>query len=378
MMFRLYKMRIKCLCRNYDTIFWSFGFPLLLAVFFYMGFGNLAQSDNINSIPVAVVSEENSSSELVRVMKAVEITEGKKLFLVHSQTLSKAREMLFNEEIDGYVVEKEEPVLYINDNGIRQSVMKAFIDSYLHLSHTVNNIETMDQKAINNNFNGVLNDYKDYVVNGSDRERNPDFTLIYFYTVIALTCMFGSNWGFREMVDIQANQSILAARINVSPIHKMRLMACNLLAAFTLHYISILFLLLFLNKVLGVEFGNRIGMILITSMIGSLCGITLGAMVCVVVKANDKVRSAILNVVVIGGGFLSGMVIADMKYIIAVHAPIIAYINPSSLITDAFYCLYYYDSYQRLYRNLLILSLITIVFAAVTYHEIRRKEYASI
>ncbi len=376
-MFRLYRMRIKCLCKDYNTIFWTLGFPILLAVFFYMGFGNLTQSDSINSIPVAVVPDE-SSSELIRVMKAIEITEGRKLFLVHTQTSSKAQEMLLNEEIDGYVVEKAEPVLYINDNGIRQSVIKAFIDSYLHLSHTVNNIETMDQKAINNNFNTVLNDYKDYMVNGSDSKRNPNYTLIYFYTVIALACMYGAHWGFREMVDIQANQSILAARINVSPIHKMRLMASNLLAAFTLHYISILFLLLFLNKVLGIEFGNRIGLILLTGMIGSMCGITFGAMVCVVVKANDKVRSAIINVVVIGGGFLSGMVVADMKYIIAVHAPAIADINPSSLITDAFYCLYYYDSYQRLYHNLLILCLFTIAFAAVTYYEIRRKEYASI
>lgn len=377
-MFRLYKLRIKCLCRNYDTLFWSIGFPLLLAVFFYMGFGNLSKSDNINSIPVAVVMDENTDSELVQIMKAVEITEGKKLFLVHTQTLSKAQEMLLNEEIEGYVIDNDNPALYINSSGIRQSIIKAFIDSYLYLSHTIKNIDVMDQKAINSNFSDIVSNYKNYVVDGSDRKKSPDVILIYFYTVIALTCMYGSNWGFREMVDIQANQSLVAARINVSPIHKMRLTACNLLAAFTLHYFSILFLLFFLNKVLGVEFGNRIGMILITCIIGSLCGITLGAMVCVAVKANDKVRSAILNVVVIGGGFLSGMVIVDMKYFIEVHAPIIAYINPFSLITDAFYCLYYYESDQRLYRNLLILGLITIVFAAVTYYEIRRKEYASI
>lgn len=377
-MFRLYKMRIKCLCRNYNTIFWSLGFPLLLAGFFYMGFGNLSDNDHINSISVAVIMDENTESNLVRTMKAVEITEGKKLFLVHTQSLSKAQEMLLKEEIEGYIIDNDNPVLYINSNGIRQSIIKAFIDNYLHLSHTVKSNEVLDQKAINHKFNSIIDDYKNYVVDGSDRKRNPDFTLIYFYTVIALTCMYGSNWGFQEMVNIQANKSVLAARINVSPVHKMKLLASNLLAAFTLHYISILFMLLFLNKVLGIEFGNRIGMILITSMIGSLCGITLGTMVCVAVKANDKVRSAILNVVVIGGGIFSGMVMADMKYYIEVHAPIIAYINPFNLITDAFYCLYYYESNLRLYRNLLILCLITIVFAAVTYHEIRRKEYASI
>jgi ABC-2 type transport system permease protein len=67
-----------------------------------------------------------------------------------------------------------------------------------------------------------------------------------------------------------------------------------------------------------------------------------------------------------------------MKYLIAEKAPIIGYINPPSLITDIFYSLYYYDEYTRIYINLCILIVLTIIFGGITYLKIRRRQYASI
>ncbi len=381
MAFQLYKTRIKCLCRNYEIIFWSFGFPLFLAIFFYMGFNNLAKGESIDTIPVAAVTEDGGENEFIRTMEAVQITKDKRLFKVELKTLDDARAMLQNDKIAGYIVYSDKPVLHIKNMGIEQSIVKSFVDSYLSRKGTINNISNsidINQEEANKDFTDVLAGYKDYLVDGRAGDKNPDYTLIYFYTIIALTCMFGTNWGFREMVDIQANQSAVGARINISPVHKMKLLSCNLLAAFTLHYLSILFLLAFLNKVLRIELGQRTGMILLTCMLGSFCGIALGAMVCVAVKTNVKVRGAILNVIVMGGGFLSGMMIVDVKYMIAAKAPFVGYLNPSSLITDAFYCLYYYDGYNRLFENLFMLCILTVVFGAVAYFEIRRREYASI
>jgi len=95
----------------------------------------------------------------------------------------------------------------------------------------------------------------------------------------------------------------------------MQLLLCNLLAAFSLHFTSVVFLLLFLDKVLKVKVGGQIGLILLTCFLGSICGISLGAMICVTIKANLKVRGAILNVIVMGGGFLSGMMMPIMGFI---------------------------------------------------------------
>jgi len=343
-----------------------------------MGFNNLAGDESMDTIPVAVVSEGSGGRELIQALESVRITEDKKLFQVYLKNLKAAGIMLENGQIAGYIIYSDNPVLTIKSNGMEQSVIKSFVDSYLHRLRASENITDINTEAVKEDIMKISADNKNYLMESLDTDKNPDYTLIYFYSLISLTCMFGTNWGFREMADIQANQSEVGARITLSPCHKMKLLLCNLLAAFTLHYISVLFLLTFLNKILRVGFGHRTGMILLTCMFGSLCGIALGAMVCVSVKANRKVRRAILNVIIMGGGFLSGMVIADVKYIIDTKAPVIGYLNPSGLITDAFYCLYYYDGYDRLFRNLFMLSILTIVFGAVAFFEIRRYEYASI
>ncbi|QHQ62808.1 ABC transporter permease [Anaerocolumna sedimenticola] len=303
MAFYLYRTRIKCLCRSYETIFWSFGFPILLSLFFYMGFNNLASHENIKTIPVAIVKESNADVEFIKTIINAHISNDKNLFMVEFQSLENAKVMLRDNKIAGYIVLNNKPALYFKNNGLEQSILKLLTDNYLQMSSTAKHISDLTPKAINDNFYKSITAYKDYIVDNRDEERNPDYTLIYFYTLIALACMFGTNWGFREMVDIQADQSAVGTRINITPVHKMKLLLCNILAAFTLHYLSILFLLTFLNKVLQIDFGHRIGMILLTGAFGSLCGISLGAMVCVFVKANVKVRGAILNAIVLGGGF---------------------------------------------------------------------------
>lgn len=268
MSFHLYKTRIKCLCRNYDTVFWSFGFPLLLAIFFYMGFYNLSGGESIDAIPIAIVLKNNSEDGFMKAAETARIEEGRNLFLVQSATLEDAKKMLREDKIAGYIVYADPPTLFIKKNGIEQTILKSFLDNYVQMNRTAENIIALDPEAANNGLPETLNHYRDYVVDGGDSDRNPNYTLIYFYTLIALACMFGANWGFREMVDIQADQSAVGARINVSPVHKLRLLLCNLLAVFTLHFISILFLLTFLNKVLGIDFGRRIGMILLTCVLG--------------------------------------------------------------------------------------------------------------
>jgi ABC-2 type transport system permease protein len=342
-----------------------------------MGFNNLMSGENLDTIPIAVVMNGNSNDEFIDRLTSVEISDGKKMFDVKTGNEVEAQALLDDNKVKGYIIYDETPNLYIKKNGIEQTIIKSFLDNYQLLSSTAKNLITMNPENINTVMIDLMN-YKNYVVNGGEKDKNPDYTVIYFYSLIALTCLFGSNWGFREMTDIQADQSAIGARINVAPTHKLKLLFCNLIAAFTLHFISVLFLLAFLNNILNVQFGNKMGYIVLISFLGSICGISLGAMVCVTVKANEKVKSAILTVVGLGGGFLAGMMIFQMKYLIATKAPIIAYINPASLITDAFYCLYYYDGYEKFYLNAALLGILSLVFSVITYYSIRRRDYASI
>ncbi|MDF2473310.1 MAG: type transporter [Anaerocolumna sp.] len=378
MFFRLYKTRIKCLLKNRETLFWSFGFPILLSIFFYMAFSNLTSEDSIDTIPIAVIQEQNIDPSFMELIESIEITEDKKLFHVRSVSIEMAKKLLNEGIVKGIIDYEEDITLYLKENGIQQSIIKTFVDGYMQKSQTIRNIASLNPEVLSQEFLEEIVQHKDYIQNGTMNQKSPDYTLIYFYSLIAMTCMFGCNWGFREMVDIQADQSAIGARINVAPTNKMKLLISNLLAAFTLHFSSIVLLFAFLNNVLRIKFGDDMGLLLLISFIGSLCGISFGAFVCVAFKINVKAREVILTAISIGGGFLAGMMNVEIKYLIATKAPVVGYINPSSLITDALYSLYYYENNSRVYFNLAILSVLTIFFVIVTYCKIRRREYASI
>lgn len=379
MFFRLYKTRLKCLLRNKETILWSFGFPILLSIFFYMAFSNLSKAEGIESIPIGLVVEENVIVPFKDILENVKITEGKNLFEVKTGTLEEVKDLLVREKVKGYIVFKDKPVLYIKNNGFSQSIIKTFLDTYEQKKQTINHIIQLNPDIVKNGqINLISNLFRNFIVDGGAKDKNPDNILIYFYSLIALSCIFGANWGFAEAVNIQADQSNIAARINVAPTHKMKLLLCNLLAAFTLHFLSVLFLLAFLIRVLNVAFGGQLNYILITCFIGSICGISLGAMICVTIKANLKAKESILTAIIMGGGFLAGMMSTQVKYVVQTNVPFIGLINPSNLITDTLYSLYYYDEYHRFYRNITLLFILTIVFTSIAYFKIRRKEYASI
>lgn len=378
MFFQLYKTRIKCLLKNKESIFWSFGFPILLSIFFSMAFGNLTSQDTIDTIPIAVIKSENVNDSFIDVLNSMEITDDKKLFQIGIESKESAMELMNQGKIKGIIEFESDLTLYFNENGIEQSIIKTIADSYLQKSKTLMNIATINPDAFNQGLLEEIVQQRDFIVNGGNGQKNPDFTLIYFYSLIAMTCMFGCNWGFREMVDIQADQSAIGARINVAPTNKFKLLLSNLLAAFTMHFSSILLLFAFLNNILKVQFGDDLGLIILISIVGSLCGISFGAFVCVTFKINVKVREVMLTAVSIGGGFLAGMMNVDIKYLIATKAPIIGYINPSSLITDALYSLYYYETNERVFLNIGLLSVLTIIFVVVTFIKIRRREYASL
>jgi ABC-2 type transport system permease protein len=76
--------------------------------------------------------------------------------------------------------------------------------------------------------------------------------------------------------------------------------------------------------------------------------------------------------------FLSGMMVGGINYVIAEKAPIVSWLNPAARITDAFYCLYYYDTYDKFFLNIGIILAMTVAMFAVTSIFLRRQRYESI
>lgn len=78
------------------------------------------------------------------------------------------------------------------------------------------------------------------------------------------------------------------------------------------------------------------------------------------------------------GSFFSGMMGITMKYIIDTNAPIINNINPASMITDGLYSLYYYETLNRFWINVLGLIAFSAVMVILSWVSLRRQKYDSI
>lgn len=377
MFFKLYITRLKCLYRNKESIFWNYMFPIILASCFFFAFSNVGKAESFDTMKIAYDNQSAQNDEFGEVLKSAQLTDKTKMFDITYCSEEEAKKLLENGDVKAYIVGSTDPELFVKENGLYQTITKSFLDSYRQMSSAVHTILQTNPDAVNQ---GLLDDVLNYnnFVKEAENQKNPDSLLIYFYALLAFACVMAGSWGLDEVINIQADQSVRGARLNVTPVNKMKLFLCNLLAAFTAHIISIIILFIYMSLIIKVNFGNNMPYIFLICFLGSLAGLAVGATVGVWVKKKPEIKEAILTAIVLGGGFLSGMMIANMKYLIAEKFPLLGYINPVNLITDAMYSLYYYDTYERFYLNAAILFIITIVLCAASYIGIRRKDYASI
>ena len=370
--------RLKCLLRDKETIFWTLLFPLLLAVFFNIAFANLNKGEIFKAIDIAIVDDVNYQSNQYFKTALNEASQGDdKLFNLKVTSKDNADQLLNNNSIAGYIVVETPIKLVVNKSGFNQNIIKSFIDNYLQTVSAVDSIlltnPTKQQELL-----GGLGERQQYVTEISGTSAEPNNILNIFYTLIAMACFYGGFLGMRDVTDIQADISPLAARINVAPVHKLKTFISSVSTSLLIHLSEMLLLLIFLRFVLQVDFGSKVGFVLLTTVIGSVAGVFFGAFISALVKKSEGMKVAILISVTMVGCFLAGMMYQNMKYIVAQKTPLLSYLNPVNLLTDAFYCLYYYDTITRYALNMGILSIFIIIFCVGTYSIIRRRKYASL
>lgn len=103
-----------------------------------------------------------------------------------------------------------------------------------------------------------------------------------------------------------------------------------------------------------------------------------GVAIATLIKVNENTKIGILIGVTMLGCFLSGMMGITMKYIIDKNLPILNKINPASMITDGFYALYYYETPERFYFNIISLLIFSALMIFISLQGLRRQKYDSI
>jgi len=355
-------------------------FPIVLATLFKVAFSNLSSGEMFKTIDIAVVNsnyyQENKGFK--GALDAVSNDGKDKLFNVTVTDEKTAEELLKNSKIEGYIYMNPEVNLVVKSQGLNQTVIKTFLDDYKGSAFTVANIISSSPNIKHDNLVKDVTTFKEYTKEISPSKGEPNTTLNYFYSLIAMACLYGGFSGLKEVTDIQGDLSKRAARVNMAPVHKMKMFIYSLSAAFLIQFMELLIVLSYLHFALNIDFGNQLSYILLLCFVGCATGISFGAMISALIKKSEGLKIGVLIGTTMTGSFLAGMMSSDIKYLVQKSIPILSYINPAALITDGFYTLYYYNNHIRFFISISILSLLSLVFCLITYFIIRRQKYASI
>lgn len=384
MFFHNYLYRLKCTIRDKQNMFWTFLFPILLATLFNMAFSNISSVERFSEIKIGIVNNDEylKNTDFTNAINAVSDSDkssGKSnLFNITYASKEEADKLLEDSKIKGYIYFNNGMNLVVKEKGINQTIIKSFLDDFRQTTSTVITIINQNPAAVQDGLLDSISNRTDYLKEVASSKAAPDPTVNYFYTLIAMACLYGGFCGLKEVTQLQANLSPQGARVNIAPTHKLRLFMASVAAATTVQLVNIFVLLGYLTLVLKVSFGSKLGYVALTCVIGTITGVTFGTCVASIIKKGEGAKIAILICSTMTMSFLSGMMYDKMKYIITTSVPILGYLNPANLLTDSFYSLYYYSTNTQFFTNIALLCGFSTIFSIITYVILRRQKYASI
>lgn len=381
MFYHIFRNRLKISWRDRQMLFWTFMFPIILSTFFGMAFSNLSANEVFQTFPIGVIANDNYQQDqaLREALAAASDNSGarKALFTVQLLSEAEADAALAANEIVGYLVADNPMQVVVNSSGIRQTILKIFTDEYLQVRSAVDNIVASDP-AVWQQLLARLEARVDFLEDKPVSQASPDTTIIYFYALIAMTCLYGGMWGMKEIIAIQANLSGQAARVNLVPVSKMRFFFASLLAVLLVQLATVVILFIYLRYVIGISFGSQTGLIVLAGLSGSIFGIAIGALIGAISRISENIKNPLLIGVSLLSAFLAGLMIIDIKPMVMRAFPPVSFLNPASLISDTFYALYFYDNLNRYFLNIALQAGYSLVLLILVVLILRRRRYASI
>lgn len=355
---------LKILSRDKMLIFWTFVFPLLLGTFFMMAFADIEKGEVLDIIEIAIVDNEEwkNNENYQKVFQQLSKKDQEDyLFDIVYTSQKEAQQLLDDQEISGYLrLSKQGPEIFIRSNGINETILKQVVDEIESQTQLINTVITANASK-NSSFDHskfyqeIQEILQEKMSVNNITHKNLSYTMIEFYSLIAMACLYGGLFVKKALHNELANMSSLGKRNAIAPLTKLKMILGCLLASYIIQLFGLLILYLYTIFVLNVDFGSHLSQIVVLSLAGSLAGLALGVGVSCLSRYSENAKTVMMLAITMSGSFLSGMMGITMKYTVDTTFPILNRINPVAMITDGLYALYYYDTFDRFYFDLVSL-----------------------
>lgn len=370
------KYEIKTGLRAKDLIFWLMIFPIVLGLFFKIAFdGIYEKTTEFSTVPAAVVeTEENEIFHSV--IDAIEDSDEPLLSVTYTDGET-ALELLKNGEVTGIIYVDEKLSVTVAGGGIEETILTSFVEQYTTQEKIIRDTIEKDPFKVEA-VAAALSEERSILDEIPLTDGNTDNFAQYFYNLIAMVALYGTLTGIHITIGNQANLSALGARKNCSPTPKSISLAACLLGRYLVQTVCMIICVTFIHFVLKIDLGNKLPLVYLAAVIGGTVGVSMGFFVGSIGNLKEELKIGVSVAFSMLLCFLSGLMVTDMKAIIAENIPWLNSINPAAVISDSFYCLNIYNDYERFTVKIITMLITSAIFVLLGFVLSRRKKYASL
>lgn len=371
------KYELLSLLRNKIVVFWMLGFPIILGTLFFAAFGSLADGEqDYKNIPVAVIEKEEAPAGFDTLINTLSAGTDA-LFSVKTRDESTAKELMEKGELECIIYAGKEISLEVQGSaGIKAGIVKSVLDSFKSRYDIISGVAEENPEKLPELMENIGVDAG--FIKSTSNEANSDPYVQYFYNLLAMAGLMGSMMGMYCSINHQANLSPLGARVEVSPVSKIKDIFASLISTLLLHNVFTNLGALYLIYVLGINFGVPLWVVFLVNLLSTLIGDCMGCFIGSISTMKEGAKNGILLAASLGLCFLSGLMYGGMRQVIEQSVPIINRINPAALIVDCFYSLYVYGSYEKLWQNVIVLAVWCVLLLAGSFIATRKRKYKTL
>lgn len=301
-----FKYSLKILLKSRVLLFWTFAFPIILGILFNMAFKDIENNEKLEIINIAIVDNEVFKENIIfkESIKSISDEENKdRIFNTKYVSLEEAKKLLENEEITGYILlDKEDIHIKVNSSGINETVLRYVVDEIKCNEQIIQDLAKKEiEKELENyyingertivNYNRIYKDIATLVNNSEVKlnnisNKNLSYTMIEYYTLIAMSCLYGGTLSMFITNYKLANMKSEGKRTAVSPIKKGKMILGSLLASYIIQLLGVAILFIFTIFILKVDFGTNLANIVLLASVGSLAGLSIRSSNCNINKSK--------------------------------------------------------------------------------------------
>lgn len=411
---------LKLLLSNRTLVFWTLAFPLLLGLLFKGALGDIVNKEAFDTVPVAVVNSQVYQDSTFKIAfddlskkdsSPVSSENQPLLKLRMVKTLEEGKQLLEDEEVSGLVeitgtsqaaISRDVKAhLTLASNGVEQTILKTILDE---ITQRTDMISQLTQREIAENVRAhsppdfqnippgqppafdpsqVAASVQDQLAKSGFtlRDRSPksmDLLMAEFFSLLAMAALYGGMFSMTVMNNAQPPLGVIGRRVAVAPTSKAKLIISGIISSYLLQLVGLILLVAVCHALFNIDFGPNWALTFLLTSLGALVGLSFGVAISALVPGGENMKIGVLISVTMLGAVLAGMMGGTMRYVVDQKAPLVNKLNPTALITDGFYNLYYHPGFDGFWQDVTLLLIISAVLLGASLFVLRKQRYDSL